>query len=479
MAIIENSVELKPRILENASRVVWELAWPAVALNSLQVVNAVLDRTFLGHLDKSALVAHGGATSVMFLMFSLAVAVATEEGAIVARAYGAENAPEYRMASDQSLRVAFQSGILFGLVTIFGAPFMTHFILPSTSVMASELMIRFLTVYGLGMPAIFMIQTIAASMRGIGDTKSPMRISGLQILLHILLNFILIFPNRHVGPFFIPGANLGLVGAGTALSISAWVAAIIYVGYVRRTPLGTVFTLHLPGREWAERILRIAAPAAFMAFLRVFSLTIFTIILARVPNYEDAIAALSISFAIESLMFAPAFGLSAAAGALVGQSLGAKNPARAEKLAWVAGGYGGLVAVVMCEPVYICAHAILTAMLGHNVGVIEEGTKLIHLLCYTEPLFCVAMVLMGAMQGAGDTKRPLTISLFALWGLRVPLALVLCLPVGAGLFWGLRLPIGVGLGSMGAWMSMSLTQGLQGILAAIAFKQGKWKTQKV
>ena len=478
MAKLVEDTGMRTPIKENSSRVVWMLAWPAVALNSLQVVNSVLDRTFLGHLDKSALVAHGGATSVMFLLFSLAVAVATGAGAIVSRAYGAKDVAEYRMASDQSLRVSMHSGLVVMLITIWTASPIAHFILPSTSLVATGLMVKFLTAYAIGMPAIFMIQTIAASMRGIGDTKSPMRISGLQIILHICLNFLLIFPSRHVGGFWIPGANLGLVGAGVALSTSAWVAALIYVGYVRRTSLGTIFTIKLPTKDWAERIMRIAAPAAFMASLRVLSLTVFTVVLAKVPNYEDAIAALSTSFAIESFMFAPAFGLSAAAGALVGQNLGAKDPARAERLAWVAGGYGALVAILMCAPVYIAAEPILRFMLGSNLGVVPEAVHLIHLLCYTEPLFCLAMVMMGAMQGAGDTKRPLIISLFALWGLRVPMAIFLCLPAGSILF-GLHVPFGLAMGSTGAWISMSFTQGIQGFLTAIAFKLGHWKAQKV
>jgi len=80
-------------------------------------------------------------------------------------------------------------------------------------------------------------------------------------------------------------------------------------------------------------------------------------------------------------------------------------------------------------------------------------------------LFAYAMVIVGAMQGAGDTKRPLWISVASLWGIRVPLAWLLAL--------------GFGLGSYGAWISMSLTQGIQGILCLIAFKQGKWKTAQV
>ncbi len=112
-----------------------------------------------------------------------------------------------------------------------------------------------MVVFCCGLPAIFIIQSLAGSMRGIGDTKSPMVISGIQILLHILLNFILIFPPRETAVgVTIPGFDMGL--SCTALSLSAWIAAIIYFAYSARTPLGS---------SWAIGRLHWSGPIAFCA----------------------------------------------------------------------------------------------------------------------------------------------------------------------------------------------------------------------
>jgi Na+-driven multidrug efflux pump len=100
-------------------------------------------------------------------------------------------------------------------------------------------------------------------------------------------------------------------------------------------------------------------------------------------------------------------------------------------------------------------------------------------LCSTEIMFAYAMTLIGAMQGAGDTVRPMWISIIALWGLRVPLALFLALGKGAALAPWLVLPFGAGWGATGAWFAMSFTQGVQGLLCIFAFRQGAWKTKKV
>jgi len=464
---------------ENSWRVVWALAWPAVALNSLQVVNTLLDRFFLGHLETAALTAHGGATNVMFLMFSLAVAVATGATALVSRAYGAGKRLEYRRASRQSLAVALFAGLASAAITLLGSHVMASFVLPAKDVQAVRLMADFVVAYSLGLPAIYIVQALAGSLRGIGDTRSPMVISGIQILIHIALNCVLIFPTRSLGGIVVPGAGLGLVGAAIALAASAWIAAIIYVFYAGKTPLGFLLRFRLPEREWVVRILRIAVPAATMSVLRVLSLTAFTLALGLIPRGSEAIAAMSIGFAIESIMFMPAFGLSVAASALVGQSLGMKRPERAERLGWSAAHLGALVTVALALPVFFLADDIAAIMLKDKPAVVEEASTLLRYLCATEILFGYAMVLIGAMQGAGDTVRPMWISIFALWGMRVPLAFVMALSTGTPLIGSLTLPFGFGMGATGAWLAMALTQGVQGVMSIIAFKQGAWKTKKV
>ncbi|AIE87008.1 MATE family efflux transporter [Fimbriimonas ginsengisoli] len=479
MSTVADAVPEQEFAYENPARVVWTLAWPAVALNSLQVVNTLLDRGFIGHLHAAALTAQGGATNVMFLMFSLAISIATGATALVSRSFGADERRQVRQAARQSLSLAIYAGIAMMLLTTGIAHLTAEWIMPPGALEAKRDMTYFVMAYGCGLPGIFIIQTLAGSLRGIGDTRSPMVISGIQILLHILLNFLLIFPAHRLGPITVPGAGLGLLGAGCALSGSATLSSIAYILYARRTPLGKMQPFRLPERAWAQRILRIAIPAAVMSTLRVFSLTAFMQVLKQVPNAEDAIGALSLAFALESIMFMPAFGLSSAAAALVGQSLGMKRPDRAEQLGWMACRFGAGVTLVLALPLFLGAEPIATVLVPGNPGVIHEASMLLKYLCATEFLFGTAMVLMGAMQGAGDTVRPLWIAMFCLWGLRVPLAILLTLPKGFALGGFLPLPIGAGMGTTGAWWALTTTQGLQGVLAFLVFRQGKWKTQKV
>lgn len=431
----------------------------------MQVVNSLLDSGFIGHLPPSALVAYGGVTNVVFLLFSLAMAMATGATALVSRAFGAGEPEEYRRACRQALSLSILCGFVFGAIGIATAGLAAKLFLPGDQVEAMRLMERYIWIFSLGLPAIYLIQALAASMRGIGDTRSPMAISGLQILLHIGLNYLLIFPPSRIGSLTIPGANLGLLGAASALCISSWVAAVGYLLYTGRTPLGVCWRLQMPQVEWATRIFRIAVPAALMALLRVASLAAFTVVLKFAPKGASAIAAMRPGFAIESMMFMPSFGLSMAAAALVGQSLGMKDPERAERLAWTAAHMAALITLAVSLPVFLTADSIANVLIAGKPEIAAEAASLLRWLCVTEVGFAYAMVFLGAMQGAGDTVRPMWITVFALWGLRVPATWLLVLPVG--------------LGATGAWIAMSGTQMVQGALSMAAFRQGSWKSKEV
>ncbi len=493
-----------PASSENAAKVVWALAWPAVALNSLQVFNNILDRGFIGRLEPSALAAQSASMNVMFLMFSLAMSLATAATALVSRAFGAQDERTLHDANRQCLSLSAALGLLLMVGTWVLAPWASTALLPSQDRRAAELMVGFLAIYATALPALNFIQVFAGSLRGIGDTKSPMRISGLQILLHVLLNFLLIFPTRQLGPILIPGAGWGLYGAAAALSISAWIAAGIYLAFSRRTVLGPAWHLLMPTLAWVRRILRIAVPAAVMSVLRVAQLAVFTMILKATTSLEQAvaiyglrqaalaaalalpigsvdswgaalgtivtpasaaIAAMGVGFALESIMFMPAFGLSVASAALVGQSLGMRNPARAERLGWTAGHHAGLVTLVLSAPIFLFAEPITALLVPENRLIAAEAVSLIRWLCVTEVGFAYGVVLTGAMQGAGDTTRPLWLTVISLWFLRIPMAFVLSLSLG--------------MGPVGSWIAMGVSQLLNGVLCAIVFRQGRWRLKKV
>ncbi|MCH8978575.1 MAG: MATE family efflux transporter [Armatimonadetes bacterium] len=472
--------EAAPVAPENPLKIVWSLAWPAVALNTLQMLNALLDVNFISQVSRAAMTAAGGATAFIFLFFAISFAIGTASTAIVSRAYGAGKPEECVTANQRCMNLAVYFGAALFLIAIPLSLVAAQFLVPGGDQESRRLFIEYASIYMLSLPAVFVIQSLAGSLRGIGDTRSPMVISGLQILLHIALNFVLILPTRDVMGVTVPGMGLGLKGAAIAMAVSSALAALVYIAWSGRTQLATKFSLAWPGVEWVNRIVRIAFPASMTAVIRVSSLMMFTFILSSLPDKDEAafaVAAIRPGFAIESFAFMPAFGLSIAAATLVGQSLGMKLPDRAERLAWVTAHMAGAVSLVVSVCLFIFADPLARMLLTDQPGVAAITANFIRFIASTEVFFAYAMVLLRAMQGAGDTRSPMWISIWAQWGIRVPLAAVLAMPAITVL--GFISIEGVGMGSNGAWLSMAATQLIQGVAAMWVFKRGKWKLTEV
>ena len=462
---------------ESSLQTVWKLAWPAVALNSLQTLNGLLDNFFLSYVGAEALNAVGASTSYVFLLFSVSMALGTAATAIVSRAFGAGTHDECIVANAKCVSLSIWVGIGLAAVAFPGAIGASMLLVNGDHPHVRSLFVTYSAIFAIALPAIFVIQSLAGSLRGIGDTKSPMVISGLQILLHISLNCVLVLPTRTVNGVTIPGAGMGLAGAATAMAVSSWASALVYIAWSKRTPLETKLDLRLPDLAWARRILRVAVPASMMSIVRVTSLATFTIVLKNVVDSMHAQAALRPGFSIESFAFMPAFGLSVSAAALVGQSLGMRDPERAARLGWTAAHQAAIVSFVVSIFMYFFADGIAGAVLPGDRQTAAVAAQYARYIASTEVFFAYAMVLIGAMQGAGDTKRPMWLSVIALWGIRVPLAAVLAL--SAIPVFGLFTIRGAGMGPDGAWLSMALTQLVQGSAAIWLFKQGSWKTTQV
>jgi putative MATE family efflux protein len=465
---MERQIPLE-QVRENPTRVVWALAWPVVALHSFQVLNTMLDTFFIGHLKTAALTAQGAASTLLFLMIALSWALNASATALVSRPYGAEDISRYRKAARQVISVAIFGGLgLVALIFLLN-PLFSRFMVPSGDFLAREYMVRYLGYCALGIPAFFLIETLAGALAAVGDTKSPMYISGFQIFLHIALNLVLILPQTTwesgLGSFTTPGFGWGIDGAGMAYAISAWAAALLYMVWTERTKIGNCWKIQAPEAEWVGKIIKIGGPATLTWVVRFLMYVAFTKILALLPDGSEAIAAMRVGFSIEGIAFLPSVGLGVAAAALVGQSLGKGDPKRAERLGWLAGHHAALMTGILALVLYFFAREFAFLIVPNKPELQLAIISYVVMMTYTEVFFAYAIVLMAGMQGAGDTVRPLWITIICSVLLRLPLTWLLAQPLG--------------FGSNGCWAAMSLTQGTQGLAMLYVFKQGRWKSKKV
>jgi putative MATE family efflux protein len=397
---------------------------------------------------------------VIFLLISLAMGVSVGTTALVARFKGADDSESGVQATGQSLSLSFLCAVVFGTLFYIGRFHLIGLLMDgSHNAAAASLCIRFVSIALIAVVPVFMTNVLMGAFRGLGDTRTPMLIMLATIATHIGLNSVLIY-----GRLGFP--RLEVAGAAAAFATSQFVGLTLYLYCLRRSPLGGALTAeHLRlNPEWAWRIFRIGLPAAFQAVIRQLGMMSFTGMLARTVEGTASVAALQIGIRAESIAFMPGFGYSVAASTLVGQGLGAKDVERAERSAKAATFQAILIMSAMALLFFTLAHQ-LTAVFTHDGAVRMLGTDYLRVNAICEPFLALGVVLTGALQGAGDTIRPAYITILTMWVVRLPL--------------GYLLMFVLHLNTHGAWIAMSSTTILGGLMTVGLFRAGTWKRIKV
>jgi putative MATE family efflux protein len=273
----------------------------------------------------------------------------------------------------------------------------------------------------------------------------------------VVLNYGFIF-----GKFGFP--TLGVRGAGIATAIAFTWAAITYciIFFSGRFPLKISrdgFSLDM---STVHRIIRIGIPASLQRIVMSGSMIFYVSIIAGFGT--TALAAHQIGLRVESLSYMPGFGFAVAATALVGQNLGAKDPQKAGESGWEA---AKLCVVLMGTAGFfmIIFPTQMARLFVSDPQVVDLAAWYLRIVAISEPGLALVFTLSGGLQGAGDTRSPLYISIFGLWLFRIPLAYTL----GVVLGWG----------AVGAWTAMTIDTFVRGGLYLFRFRQGKWKYMKV
>jgi len=192
-----------------------------------------------------------------------------------------------------------------------------------------------------------------------------------------------------------------------------------------------------------------------------FSL-IYVFVSRFVSDYgTTAFAALGIGHRSESLAYQITVGFSLASSILVGQNIGARNPDRAEKLAFKILGYASIVMAVYSVLLFVFSREV--AMFFINDADVINVSSIYNKIAAAVLIFSAAeVVLSGAFSGAGDSLPPAIVGL-PMNALRIPLAFLF------GMLWGLN----------GIWIAICSTVVLKGVIITIWFKLGRWKTREL
>ncbi|MGB8647360.1 MAG: MATE family efflux transporter, partial [Anaerolineae bacterium] len=292
------------------------------------------------------------------------------------------------------------------------------------------------------------------TLRGAGDTRTPMLVTGAINIVNIVLDYGLIFGNLGL-------PKLGAIGSAYATSTARGVGAllILYVLFKR----GSVIKLNWR-KGWrirptsVKRILNIGWPTATEQIIFQFGFLVFSAMVVSLGT--DDLAAMQVAFNIANWSNLPAFAFGVAALTLVSQSLGANDVPRAE--ATVKQSLrNSMIWMCVMGTAFILFRRQFFGMYTDDVNVITLGEMIMVFIAIAQPLQSITFVTASALRGAGDTRAPMVITGVGVWVIRV----------GVGYILGIRL----GLGLFGVWIGWLADFTMRAVLLQLRWRAGRWK----
>lgn len=432
------------------------IALPALVELVMSTMFGMVDMMMVGRVSAAGIAAIGLTNQPFMLLLAVFAAVNVGTTTLVAWKIGAQKPEEARQVTRQILVLNAVLGLVMSVVGVLLARPVVIFMGANEDTL--ELATRYFQIVAGGLVFQAIAMGVTASLRGAGETRIPMLYNVGSNLLNVFGNYVLIY-----GKLGLPA--LGVAGAALSTSIARFLAclAALYVVYYSGK---SIITLTVRGSyrldlDVIKKVFGIGLPAAVEQFVLQSGLMMFARIVSGLGT--ETFAAHQIGLNISGLTWSPSMAFGVASTALVGQSLGANEPEKAEKYAYAVHNMAMWVACFMGVVFILFSHP-LARLYTSELAVAAMAGMVLKILALAQPGQSTQLTLASALRGAGDTMYPLYASLFGIWGFRVVVAHLF-----VNIFnWGL----------VGAWVSLVLDQYARAAVVYWRFRTGKWKNVK-
>jgi putative MATE family efflux protein len=436
-------------------RAILLLAVPMVLEMVMESIFAVADIFWVSKLGADAVAAVGLTESLLTVVYAVGMGMAMGVGAVVARRTGAKDAEGASRAAGQAIFIGLGLAVVLGVGGGLAGPALLRAMGASPPVMAVGA--RYARLMLAGDVSVLLLFLINAAFRGAGDAAITMRALWLANGINILLGPLFVFG---LGPF----PRLGVTGAAVATTIGRSIGVL----YLLRS-LGrgrgrlSIRRAHLRlDPEMLRTIFRLAKNGVVQTLIGFTSWIGLVKILAGFGSVP--LAGYTIAMRVVMFTLLPSWGLGNAAATLVGQNLGAGDPARAEAAVWKAAFY---------NLVFLGAVGLLLVLLGDAViriftpdpAVVAEGGRCLRIVAAGFAFYAYGMVVTQAFNGAGDTRTPTWINVGCFWLGEIPLAMLLARGLAAG--------------PNGAYVAIAAAFSAVAVVSVTLFRRGRWKTVNV
>jgi len=438
---------------------VWKIAWPGMLTNVIGGLQGMVDHALVGHLvGFKANAAIGVSWQIFIVVIVFISSLFTGMSVLVARFAGASDEEKVNRTVYQAFLTAIF--LALGILAPIGylvSPALLNFVNAAPDVKAEALpFLRIMFMFSIGMMIYFMLST---ALRSAGDARTPMTLGISMTVLNIVLNIVLI---RGLGP--IP--SFGTKGAAMGTCIASGLVAIYSLvrlwsgAWVISIPRGGGY-----GPDWStiRQIFKFGLPTGVQGIAMNIGGVLMLSFIGSLAQSAAAQAAFAVSYTeLFSLITWTSVGLMGAAAAVAGQNLGASQPDRANAAVHVAARFGFAGAAFVGIFFLFFPRQLLAIFGMHDATVVELGVQLLRVLSVSGLLIAVALTYTGGLQGTGDTRSPLYISIIS--QVIVPLGICFVIKETATLD-----PIDI-------WLAILAGHATRCVLSIVRFRQGKWRS---
>jgi len=426
--------------------------------NAIGGLQGIVDHVLVGNLvGYKANAAIGVSWQIFLVVIVFISSLFTGMSVLVARFAGAGEADKVDRVVYQAFLTAI--GLSLGILAPVGyvaAPWLLDFVNAAPPVKAEALpFLRIMFGFSSGMMIFFML---SGALRSAGDARTPMLLGITMTVLNLVLNIVLI---RGLGP--IPA--FGTRGSAMGTCITAGLVAIYALwklwtgGWVVAFP-----RRHGLGPDWSiiRELFRFGLPTGIQGIAMNIGGVLMLSFIGSLAQSAAAQAAFAVSYTeLFSLITWTSVGLMGSAAAVAGQNLGAGQPDRANAAVHIAARYGLSVAAFVGLFFLFLPRQLLAVFGMHDAVVVDIGVQLLRVLSVSGLFITVALSYTGGLQGTGDTKSPLYISMIS--QILVPLGTCFIIQQTGTLD-----PIDI-------WLAILAGHATRCVLSVLRFRQGQWR----
>ncbi|WP_406684040.1 MATE family efflux transporter [Seonamhaeicola sp. MEBiC1930] len=436
-------------------KAIFMLSVPMILEMLMESIFALVDIMYVSRVSVNAVATIGLTESVITLIYAVAIGLSIAATAIVARRVGEKN---YKEASKAAVQVIFLGVFVALIISAVGLFYPKEILeLMGAEPDLIEEGYGYTKILLGGNMTIMLLFLINAIFRGTGEASISMWTLVLSNGLNIILDPIFIFGFGPVPAFGVEGAAIATtIGRGVAVLFQL---AILFYGYskIKIAFRDLVFRV-----EIMFNIIKVSLGGIGQFFIGTSSWVFLMRIMSEFGS--DVLAGYTIAIRVMLFTLMPAWGMSSAAAALVGQNLGAKKPERAEKSVLITAKFCSIFLGLVSIIYLVFAPQIIQAF-NDTPEVVKYGSLSLRIITAGYILYGYGMITLNAFNGAGDTKTPTYINLICFWLLQLPIAYLLAMTLE--------------LGPSGVFWAVALGEVVMTIIAVFWFRKGYWKMVKV